>query len=116
MAQMELTLANLKDLDFGKVDVAFRRHMERAVKDCLDRPGDDTTREVRLTFRLEPEKTQGGEPSHVMLECDVQSNVPPHRSATFQCRPTVKGQLVFQSIDAECVDQQSLDELDGNGR
>jgi hypothetical protein len=44
----KLTLESVKDLDMGTVAVAFQRHLERAVQDCLDRPGDLRLRPVHL--------------------------------------------------------------------
>jgi len=52
----ELTLGNLKDLDFGKASTTFEVALQRAVKDCLDRPGDDRARTVVLEMKITPVK------------------------------------------------------------
>lgn len=54
MALKVLTLDTLKDLDFGKAESAFRIALERAVRDCLDRPGDDRQRKVIFQLTLKP--------------------------------------------------------------
>jgi len=54
MGLKELTLANLKDLDFGKASTTFEVALQRAVKDCLDRPGDDRPRTVVLELKITP--------------------------------------------------------------
>ncbi len=56
MALRELTLDSIQHLDLGKAAIAFKRALERAVKDCLDRPSDDRVREVNLKFAIKPVK------------------------------------------------------------
>lgn len=110
MPEIELTLESLKDLDFGKVEVAFRRHLKRAVDDCMDRDMDHTARVVALVFKLAPEKRQGGPADRVLLQCQVTSKVPPHASAVFRCAPRRGGQLAFKA-DCEDVDQGTFSDL-----
>jgi hypothetical protein len=114
--KMELTLENLKDLDFGKLSVAFDQHIRRAVGDCMDRPGDDHERKVILTFGLRPEKSQEADCDHVMLEGQVTSKVPAHRSRVFQCAPRKGGHLVFDSLSPEHVEQMSLEDEERRGQ
>ena len=60
MALKELTLDTIKDLDFGKAAVGFKVALERAVKDCNDRPSDDRKRTVVLSLTLVPVKEISG--------------------------------------------------------
>ncbi len=109
--KQELTLENLKELDFGKVDVAFARHLKRAVEDCMDRPGDETARVVRLSFLLKPVKDQDGHADDVAMQCQVTSKVPAHKSKVFSCRPRKGGHLFFDSETPENFDQGSFTDL-----
>lgn len=54
MGLKELTLENLKDLDYGKASLTFDKALRRAVADCLDRPGDNRARTVSLELKLSP--------------------------------------------------------------
>lgn len=108
--KMALTLDTLKDLDFGKVEVAFLQHLKRAVEDCMDRSGDNTGRKVILTFDVKPQQDQSGQCEFVDLECQISSKVPAHRSRTFQCRPRKGGHLEFESDTPEDFNQHSLSE------
>ena len=58
MALTEMTLEKLKELDFGRVSLAFQQHLARVVDDCMDRPGDGTAREVELRFLIKPGESQ----------------------------------------------------------
>ena len=54
MALKVLTLDTIKDLDLGRVGVGFSRLLEQAVRDCLDRPGDERARKLILQSALKP--------------------------------------------------------------
>lgn len=106
--KMELTLDSLKDLDYGKVQVAFQRHIERAVADCMDRPGDTSTRKVMLTCLLAPSEDQSGVGDYVDLQCHVVSKLPAHKSRVFQGKPRLRGgnaQLMFDTDSPDDVEQ-----------
>jgi len=112
--KVSLSLANLKRLDFGKVDVAFQRHISRAIEDCMDRPGDPHPREVLLRLKVEPADNQAGLCDAVMMHAEVASRVPVHRSADFHCRPrkTDKGALlVFDDESPDNADQGTFGDL-----
>jgi hypothetical protein len=113
----EFSLANLTELDLGKVDVAFKTHLHRAVKDCMDRPNDQSPRKVTLSAILKPDRDQSGpiNGEMVLLQCQVASTVPAHRSKVYQCLPRKGGQLVFESTSPENVNQTSFDDLDQQG-
>lgn len=54
MALVQLTLETVKQLDYGTAYEAFQTALERAVRDCIDRPGDDRARKVIFQFTLKP--------------------------------------------------------------
>lgn len=66
MGLINLSLETLKDLDFGAAEAAFRQALERAVQDCLDRPGDDRARKILLQMTLKPVKVIRGN----TIDCD----------------------------------------------
>lgn len=108
--ETELTLENLPKLDFGKISIAFGDHVKRAVDDCMDRPGDSSTRKVVLEVLVNPAKDQSGQCEDVELACVVASRLPVHRSKTFMCRPRKGGHLMFNAVDAEHLNQRTFED------
>jgi len=107
---IEVTLRTLKDLDFGKLDEAFKRQMRACVTDCLDRPGDTSARSVELKFVLAPDADQGGTCEKVNLQVHIRSKVPAHRTRLFVCEPRTTGALVVNAESPEDPAQRTLDE------
>lgn len=111
--KVALTLETLKDLDYGKIDVAFKQHLARAVEDCMDRPGDSKPRQVLLTFELVPDTGQGHDCEAIDLQAHVQSKVPAHRSRKFACAPRKGGHITFDLDSPDDVNQRSFGEPEG---
>ena len=96
--EVQLTLENLKDLDFGKIGVAFNAELAHVTKDCLDRPGDTKARKVAITFILAPtaDTIGNGSPADVVqVGCEISSSVPKRRTRIYQMSPRVNGMLTF---------------------
>lgn len=49
-----LTSGTLAKLDGGRAGVALDSALRQAVKDCLDRPGDERARKVTMEFQVTP--------------------------------------------------------------
>lgn len=108
----QFTLENLRLLDFGKIGAAFQVELERVVKDCMDRPGDDHAREVTIKFRIAPTE-EGGITNcdTVSVECEISSAVPKRRTKVYEMRPNINGQLTFNpDLSAEPDGQTMFDE------
>lgn len=98
MNETPLSLENLKQLDLGKISVAFDAELQRAVKDCMDRPGDKKARKVAIIFLLAPtdESTGTGDANDVLhVGCEITSVVPKRRTRVYAMRPRVNGSLTF---------------------
>ena len=100
MALLRLTLQSLKDLDMGSIDVAFRTHLERVVKDCLDRPGDKRSRKVVIELIAVPIPVPV---IQNIIDCDgvsatikVKSMLPDYESRTLDFGVRSDGSLVFR--------------------
>lgn len=106
--QKSLSLSTLGDLDFGKVDIATKKLIEKAVRDCLDRPGDEGARTVTLSFSMVPVLESNGECEVVNLECSATCKVPPHRSKVYPMQPTKSGDLLFQPLSPDNPHQMAL--------
>lgn len=98
MNPVELTLENLKQLDFGKIIAAFDHEREHVVKDCLDRPQDPKPREVCIRFIFKPvsdETSRTIDCDSIDVGCEVSSKVPKRRTAIYSMKPKNSGELTF---------------------
>ena len=75
MSLLRLNLESIKELDGGATMQTFQDAVQRAVKDCIDRPGDKRARKVVLQLALTPVPNISGN----VIDCDGAKGV-------FQCR------------------------------
>ncbi len=108
-----LSVESIGVIDDGRVQAALNREIERVVEDCLDRPGDETAREVTMKIAIKPESGQAGVCEDCDVEFEIKSKLPPVRSKRYQMRPEGNGGLVFNDLSPEAVRQGTLDEVDG---
>ena len=96
-------------LDFGIIDEAFTKDLQRVVQDCLERPMDGKPRKVSIVFSIAPEKKPDmRDCDSVTVECEVTSTVPKKRTQVYTMTPTVGGQLLFNPDTPEDPDQATL--------
>lgn len=110
MPPISLSLGTLEDLDYGKIDVVFQKHLRRAVQDCLDRPHDKKARVVSLKFELAPDTEQDGDCCYVRMDASVMSKVPAHRTRVFQCAAKRNGDLFFDPLTPDDAGQMTFDQ------
>jgi hypothetical protein len=92
-------------LDDGKTAIAVGKHLERAARDCYDRPTDFKPRVVILQIEVTPIENDD---QNVMVQCFASSKVPPHRSRTVEMRVHGNGQLLFNPDSLDNVDQETM--------
>lgn len=112
MTFVQLSLTSLQDLDDGRVLVAFNHELTRAVKDCLDRPGDKNKRIVSLEFALTPVVGDEGQCESAEGEFAIKSKVPTRKSKTYSFGVNRKGALIYSSNSPESVNQTTFDDID----
>lgn len=111
MARKELSLDTLKDLDFGKVDAAFRRELRRVMQDIQDRPTEQAKRKVAVVVEVWPSEVVAGEVEQVKTQFSITSKIPKLQSTDYQMALRSNGRLVF-SVDApENPNQGTFDEV-----
>ena len=111
-----LDFSGLQEIADGTVTAAVNHHLQRAIRDCEDRPGDETARKVKLEVLLKPLTTQDGACVDVVAECQISSTTPKHISKPVECRVKAGGRAVFNDLSEDDVDQRTLDEQDPNFR
>jgi hypothetical protein len=90
--------ATIGRLDRGRVGIAIRDFIRQAVNDCLDRPGDDRARVIKLEFALKPVAETHGE--HVSCEgakgvAKVKLKLPDRESSTLDFGVRKGGHLLY---------------------
>lgn len=115
MPFIQLTLAALKELDDGRVSVAFDHEIKRAVQDCMSRPGDKKPRTVTLELTLTPITANNDglvETEGCHGEFAIKSKVPTRKSKTYEFKANKAGHLSYSSNSPEAVDQTTFDDID----
>lgn len=108
----ELNLHSLNDIDDGRVAVAFMQELRRAVMDCMDRPGDKTSRVVALEFKLTPVVGDEGSCEGAIGEFHIKSKVPTRKSKSYSFGTNRKGHLIYSANSPENIDQTTFDDID----
>jgi hypothetical protein len=111
MALLELTLGALAKLDDGKAHEAFQRLLQRAIADCLDRPGDATARKVTLQVALVPVLDTDLSCTEVKTQIECKAALPAYRTKVYSMGPrqSRKGpMLVINEDSPDNIDQGTL--------
>ncbi|MDE2472327.1 MAG: hypothetical protein KGL35_27245 [Bradyrhizobium sp.] len=108
LTNVGLGLETVKELDAGRVSVAFAHELRRVVLDCLDRPAEKKERTVTLTVRVKPEVTDDGQCESAKARFQIASKVPQRESKAYDFGVTNKGHLFFQAeAEDPATDSQS---------
>jgi hypothetical protein len=98
MGLERLTVDSLAKIDFGSIAEAFKTHIERLVRDCVDRPGVKSARKVALELKLTPVAQVRG----TTIDCDgakgvfcIKSSIPNHETQAVDFGVRSDGSLVF---------------------
>ena len=106
-----LKLETLAVLAHGKVGVAFDREVKRAVRDCIDRPGDDRARTITLQINVAPTAVMDGQ----SVTCEgakavakVKSKLPDYETQQIDLGVRENGSAVFSPTCPENHQQQEM--------
>lgn len=117
MPFIPLKLENLQKLDGGRVSVAFQQQLQRAVQDCIDRPGDDSVRTVALEVKFKPViETNTGACEGASGTFHIKSKVPERKSKTYDFGVKQNGELFWSENSPTVLDQSTIDDADETGR
>lgn len=97
MAAKQLNIANLQELDRGKVAVALNHAMRTCVMDIEDRPADKTARIVELKIKLSPKLDKDtGALDLVGAQFQISTKLPVRQSIVYPMLAAKEGTLAFQ--------------------
>jgi len=106
-------IESLSHIAEGQLAACYRKAMDRARADCLDRIGEKKPRTVSVVAKLVPILEQDGAVVDVGVDYEVVSAIPKHVTKTEICRATKEGQLLFNDLSRGNLDQRTLDEMPG---
>jgi len=111
---IKLTLDKMGQIDSGRALVAFQNCLQRAVQDCIDRPGVKTKRKVTLEMLVWPVPDINGN----TIDCESISStvkakcgIPVYETQTLDFGIRNNGDLVFNPDSPTNHKQQTFDEI-----
>lgn len=116
MGMVEFNVKTLNDVADGIVSRAFMKELEKAVRDCLDRPKYKKPRTVTLELKLTPQIDEDGSCEGAFGEFDVRSKLPSRKCDPIAFKLNRQGQLAFSENNPGNPDQATIDDMDENGR
>lgn len=105
----ELDLGSLKELDGGKINAAFSKHLQRASQDCQDRPFDERPRIVTLRVAFKPTIEPDGDCASAWMDVKLESKIPNHQSKPYSVGLRRNNTFVFAEDSLDNVDQATFD-------
>lgn len=108
--KIPMTLNSLGELDNGKIVAAFDHELRHVVRDCVDRPGDKSSRVVTLQLNVTPDPDERSLCETVLCEFTVKSQVPPRRTKAYQLEARANGAVLVNPASPESIRQGTLDE------
>ena len=112
MGFKKLTLAEFKDLDDGRLHVAWNKGLERLVKDCLDRPGDTSPRKLTMQLAIVPVQGQEGTLEDINGHVEIKDSIPVRKSKTYSFRCNKNGDLIYSANNPSNARQTTFDDVD----
>lgn len=106
-----LTLESLKELNSGLPAHAWQKKLEHVVRDCVDRPGDGSSRKVVMTLSVVPKVDDSGVCDAVEAEIEIVAKTPPLRTRKYEMGVNAKGVATFNDESPESIKQGTLDEV-----
>lgn len=112
MALKYFDLAELSNIDGGRVAVAFAQALQRAVADCEDRPGEEKARKVMLQMELSPVVDEEGNCEGVNTAFQIKDNVPTRKSRVYNFGLKSGGRLFYSDESPGNVNQLTFGDVD----
>ena len=97
----QLSLAELADIDDGRIGLAFDQALKRVSMDCDDRPGDNRPRKVVLEMTVEPVCGEDGVCESVTSQIQIKESLPTRRSKKYDLGLRKNGIFVFQPMSLD---------------
>lgn len=105
----EVGFESLSIMDDGKLNAALVTHLQRASKDCQDRPTEPKVRTVTVNFTFEPVVEQDGDCTEAWMQVKITSKIPDHKSKAYSVGLRRNNSFVFSEHSLGNVNQGTMD-------
>ena len=105
-----LSIETLRNLDGGRIAVAFDQAITRAREDCIDRPALGGVRKVQLVASFKPVVDGEGDLDSIDVQFDIKEAIPARKSKAYNMRADDAG-LFFNELSPERADQQTFEAM-----
>lgn len=102
------SVESLKTMDDGRPAAMFEHAMLQAIRDCFERPGNKTKREVGLNVSVVPIIEDNGECERVKFFFECSTKAPKYSTKEYEGRITRNGTMMVSQEFPDNVDQHSL--------
>lgn len=111
MALERVTLESLCRLDGGIIAAAVNAALRQVADDMVNRPADDTPREVTLTIKCKPiADPEAGVLDYAEMYHTIGVKIPSRRTKTFRCGAG-GGSLTVNDLSPRNPNQRTIDEI-----
>lgn len=118
MAVKKFGIAELQNLDDGRVALQIDKLIRAATDDCMNRPGVEGARKITITMTMNPIQDEGGVCEEVAVEVQSKLGTPSMCSKTFSMGTNAAQGLLYNDASNQNIHQQTLDDaengIDGN--
>jgi len=94
----QLSLAQIAEIDDGRIAAAFDQALKRAAQDCDDRPGDDRPRKITIELAVAPVLDQNGMCDSVKSQIQIKDTIPTRKSRIYDFGLRKGGLFTYQPM------------------
>jgi len=105
----EVDFNSLSEMDDGVLNLVLRKHLKRAADDCMDRPGDQKPRKIKIEIGYVPMLLPSGEAYDAGMQVKIASSIPDHVSQAYNVGMRKNGTFVFNANALDSVNQNTMD-------
>jgi len=101
MAAQQLNLGTVSAVDAGEIARVWNIAVERAIRDCTNRPGETRARKVILQVEFSPSSGEDGSVDDLEVSFQVQDKFPAFSTGTIVMRIRKRGQQLMLAFEDE---------------
>jgi hypothetical protein len=100
-------LEAMAKIDGGRIAKAFEQELQRAFRDCEDRPGAKAPRKITITVSVIPKAVEEGGLDSIDVSFQIKGAIPDRESKTYNMLAT-QGGPVYQELSPEDARQTTM--------
>ena len=107
MGSLQLSLGTVSAVEAGEVARTWNSIVERAIRDCSNRPGETRVRKVILQAEFTPTPGEEGAVDEIDVAFQVQDKFPPFSTGSITMRIRKRGQQLMLAFEDEPMEEES---------